>query len=206
MKDQHRFHWILIKSLLGIVLVLAAVFSGRLDAADRTGEQAGNPEKVIHIKMSEYSYQPDSLIIPAGQVVRLEFENVGKINHEFMAGHSVTEDGDGFTDDLFQGVEVKMTKNGKPAGPEAMMMGEHTMAAEESEDSEHHEMSEHGDEHMEDGHGMGHHGTMLLLGPGDTGSMTFTLPASKKGTWKIGCFTDGGSHYKAGMKGLLVVK
>jgi plastocyanin len=204
MKIQNS-HRIFVVGIFTIALTLFIVSSGKLHAGDQKEKQADSPEKIIHIKMSEFSYEPDSLVIPAGKLVRLEFENVGKINHEFMVGHKVTDDVDGFTDDLFEGVEVKMTKNGKPAPASAMMMGHHEMP-EESEESEHHEMGEHSEGQMEHGHGMSHHGTMLMLGSGDKGSMTFTLPESKKGKWTIGCFTDGGSHFRAGMKGVLVVK
>ncbi|HYW35316.1 MAG TPA: DUF2231 domain-containing protein [Balneolaceae bacterium] len=51
---------------------------------------------------------------------------------------------------------------------------------------------------------------MIDLKPGNKASISFTLPASKKGTWKMGCFrqykkTDK-THYDIGMKGVIIVK
>jgi uncharacterized cupredoxin-like copper-binding protein len=45
---------------------------------------------------------------------------------------------------------------------------------------------------------------MLLLQVESNGSMSFTLPESKRGTWTIGCFQPG--HYLAGMTGVLIVE
>jgi uncharacterized cupredoxin-like copper-binding protein len=58
--------------------------------------------------------------------------------------------------------------------------------------------------HKEEGE---EHGKMIALEPGDSGTISFTLPESKTGTWKIGCFetTAKTSHYKFGMKGVLTV-
>jgi uncharacterized cupredoxin-like copper-binding protein len=52
------------------------------------------------------------------------------------------------------------------------------------------------------------HGKMISLKRGESSTISFTLPESKTGTWEIGCFekTAGNSHYKFGMKGILVVK
>lgn len=50
-------------------------------------------------------------------------------------------------------------------------------------------------------------GTMMFLKPGQHGTMTFTIPSSKAGTYLIGCFRKMGSetHYQVGMKGTLIV-
>lgn len=50
-------------------------------------------------------------------------------------------------------------------------------------------------------------GTAIRIAPDSTESLTFRLPASKRGQWEMGCFlTDPASHYKAGMKGIILVK
>lgn len=53
----------------------------------------------------------------------------------------------------------------------------------------------------------GHHENEFELPPGDSGSMTFTLPESKAGTYTIACFetTGGQKHYEMGMEGTLTV-
>ncbi len=52
-----------------------------------------------------------------------------------------------------------------------------------------------------------HHENEFELPPGGTGSMTFTLPESKAGTYTIACFetTGGQKHYEMGMQGTLTV-
>lgn len=40
--------------------------------------------------------------------------------------------------------------------------------------------------------------------PGGFASVTFALPADRRGEWEIGCFVPG--HYEAGMKATLVVR
>lgn len=53
----------------------------------------------------------------------------------------------------------------------------------------------------------GGHENVFELPPGGSGSMTFTLPASKTGTYSIACFetTGGQKHYQMGMEGTLTV-
>lgn len=53
----------------------------------------------------------------------------------------------------------------------------------------------------------GGHENVFELPPGGSGSMTFTLPASKAGTYAIACFetTGGKRHYQMGMEGTLTV-
>lgn len=50
-------------------------------------------------------------------------------------------------------------------------------------------------------------GTTITVAPDSSGSLVFQLPASKRGEWEMGCFlTDPASHYKAGMKGVILVE
>ncbi len=48
------------------------------------------------------------------------------------------------------------------------------------------------------------HGFEVELEPGGKATLTFTVPADRKGEWEIGCFVPG--HYEAGMKGTLIVR
>lgn len=49
---------------------------------------------------------------------------------------------------------------------------------------------------------------MIDVKPGEQASVAFTLPPSKKGVWKMGCFlkADNKTHYQLGMKGVVIVK
>lgn len=50
-------------------------------------------------------------------------------------------------------------------------------------------------------------GTTLTIAPDSTQSLTFQLPSSKEGEWKMGCFlTNPALHYEAGMKGTVLVQ
>lgn len=155
------------------------------------------------ITMSEFAFEPDSISIPAGEEVTLEFVNDGATTHEFLAGREVTEGDngrpDGFEEDLFEGVDVTVEPSGaRMGGEEGMEEMEATEMATEmatgmATDDEHAE-----DEHA--GHGVG-----VVVEPGETASMTFTLPADRAGEWMIGCFEDNGTHYEQGMDGTLTV-
>ncbi len=141
----------------------------------------------IEVRLDEFSFSPDPLEIPAERPVRLVVRNVGKVSHEFMAGREPKEND--FEDDLFAGVTVDIR-----SGEAAEMDGEHG-----------HEAGGH--DEMEGMRGMGHgdeHGTMVMVDPEKTTYMTFTLSASKRGTWSMACFVPG--HFAAGMRGTLVVK
>lgn len=49
---------------------------------------------------------------------------------------------------------------------------------------------------------------MMDIKPKHSASISFTLPASDKGTWKMGCFRMLGNktHYQLGMKGIVIVQ
>ena len=113
--------------------------------------------------------------------MRLEFENTGSVEHYFVVGDTIASDGDDFQQNLFSGVLIEKSKQ--------------TEGHDEKED-------EHDEEHEEGGHE-----NEFELPPGGTGSMTFTLPESKAGTYTIACFetTGGQKHHEMGMKGTLTV-
>ncbi|GMQ82994.1 MAG: hypothetical protein BMS9Abin05_2465 [Rhodothermia bacterium] len=173
----------------------------------------GNYDVVINVKMSDFAFTPDTLRIPAGQTVKLVLENVGVVAHEFMAGRDVASDESAFSEDLFARVDVEMGvgKGMDDMNHEGMGMDMDDMNHEGMEgmkeghrpgqEAEDHEHAEKAEVHE---HGGDDHGTMLLLEGKATGSMRFTLPESKRGTWAIGCFLPG--HYQAGMKGILIVE
>ena len=75
-------------------------------AQDHAHDAAAGDPLVIEVNMADYSFSPEALRIPAGQLVQLVFTNTGEAEHEFMAGRTVA-DGD-FAVDLFAGLDVVM--------------------------------------------------------------------------------------------------
>ncbi len=57
-----------------------------------------------------------------------------------------------------------------------------------------------GNENDHENHGF----IALILQPGETATMQFFIPESKRGEWEIGCFMLG--HYEAGQKTTLIVE
>ncbi len=152
-------------------------------AQDHTHDAAPGEALVIEVNMADYSFSPEPLQIPAGQLVQLVFTNTGEVEHEFMAGRTVA-DGD-FAVDLFAGLDVEM-------GTEEATADHDDAAVPAGHDNS-------------DGHHDGDdtHGTMVLLQEGGRTSMTFTLPVELRGEWETGCFLTG--HYGRGMHGTLTV-
>jgi uncharacterized cupredoxin-like copper-binding protein len=68
---------------------------------------------LVEIEMDNFSFEPSTVEIPAGEIVKLKFINVGSDEHEFMAGHKITEDRDGYKKNLFHDVVVHKFKNGE---------------------------------------------------------------------------------------------
>lgn len=191
---------ILSRTLLvaGTALLFAACGTGqdnRSDEAASSAATSSGPDasaKVIKVTMNDYGFEPSTITVPAGQKVTLKFTNAGTVKHEFMAGKKIAGEGEGFEHDLFAGVSVNKQKPG-----EAAEEGEHSDEGESAEEGEHAGGEEQGEKL---------HGTMLALKSGKSGSMTFTLPSSKAGTYTIACFeTTGKKHYKLGMEGTLTV-
>ncbi len=146
-------------------------------AQDHSHDAASGAPLVIEVDLADYSFSPEQLRIPAGQLVQLVFTNTGEVEHEFMAGRTVI-DGD-FSVDLFAGLEVEMgTLAAVPEG-------------HDNSDGHH------------DGDAAAAHGTMISLQEGMRGTMTFTLPTALRGEWETGCFLTG--HYGRGMHGTLTV-
>lgn len=132
----------------------------------------------IEIAMVDHAYKPSDVTVPAGQEVTLQFVNEGTVEHYFVVGDTIASNQDGFEQNLFRGVSIEKNK--------------------QTEDHE---------EEGEEEHEEGGHENMFELPPGGSGSMTFTLPASKAGTYTIACFetTGGEKHYQMGMEGTLTV-
>lgn len=170
----------------GAALMLLACANGEDPPADGEGASASastdTDTTVVAVTMKNHAYEPSSITVPAGKPVTIEFENTGTAEHYFVAGDTIASDGEGFQENLFSDVSLEKSKE----------------AEEHGEEEEHHD-----DEHEEEEH----HENEFELPPGGSGSLTFTLPESKAGTYTIACFetTGGKMHHEMGMKGTLTV-
>jgi uncharacterized cupredoxin-like copper-binding protein len=170
------------------MLVLAALFAvgtgcaesdGRSGSTATARETASASADTIDIAMNDFAYEPDTLTIPAGTPVTLAFTNTGSVEHYFVVGDTMTADADGFEHSLFDGVSIEKNKQ----------------TEDHDEEEEAHEEGEE------------HHPNEFELPPGGQGTMTFTLPPEKAGTYTIACFetTGGQMHHELGMNGALRV-
>ncbi len=164
-------------------------------AQDHSHDAASGAPLVIEVNLADYSFSPEQLRIPAGQLVQLVFTNTGEVEHEFMAGRTVV-DGD-FAVDLFAGLEVEIGTLGA-AVPE----GHDNSDGHHDDDVDVPAGHDNSDGHH-DGDAAAAHGTMISLQEGTRGTMTFTLPTALRGEWETGCFLTG--HYGRGMHGTLTV-
>ncbi len=168
----------------GAALMLLACGTGEDQPADGEASASApttSDTTVVAVTMKNHAYEPSSITVPAGTPVTLEFENAGSVEHYFVVGDTISSDGEGFQENLFSDVSLEKSKDAEEDGEE----------------------EEHDDEHEEEEH----HENEFELPPGGSGSLTFTLPESKAGTYTIACFeTSGGKkHHELGMKGSLTV-
>lgn len=147
-------------------------------SAETSAATSASPD-TIEVTMEDFAYSPDTLTVPVGHDVTLAFTNTGSVEHYFVVGDTITTGRDGFEQNLFSGVSIEKNKQAE---------------GHEGDDEEHEEEEE-------------HHANEFELSPGGSGTMTFTLPPSKAGTYTIACFetTGGKKHYEMGMKGTLTV-
>lgn len=139
------------------------------------------PEPVKYtVEITEFAFQPADLQAKVGQEVTIELVNSGALEHEFMVGRDVRMTNsrpDGYQHDLFA-----------EASEEPMVMG----GQEDSMDM--------------GGHGSEHTGFMVIMPTGsEKATVTFTPTKDMVGEWEIGCFSQDGVHYDAGMKGKFVI-
>ena len=184
----------------------------------------------FYVTETDYRFTPEQMTWRVGEQVTLTFVNRSEAHpgktHEFMMGHVPRTEStplgmrqmDGFQQDFFEGVTVAvshaeeverlMTGMAKVAGPDAdqpwvmrMGMSDSGMSGSGttmpgmsgSGMSDSGEMSE---EMM---------GLMLVLEPGGTATISFTVP-DKPGRWQFGCFEQSGQHFLNGMKGWVTVR
>jgi uncharacterized cupredoxin-like copper-binding protein len=164
---------------MALAVLLAACGGGEENQTTPDETSDATRADTIEVAMTDHAYEPSEIVIPAGQEVTLQFTNDGSVEHYFVVGDSIASSRDDFEQNLFSGVSI--TKNKQTAGADA--------------EEEEHEEEE------------GGHENVFELPPGGSGTMTFTLPESKAGTYTIACFetTGGEKHYQMGMEGTLTV-
>ena len=187
-------------TLGSIPLAMLLAVTGAEAQHQHDGDAAAQPV-VIEVDMRDYAFSPTPLRIPAGQPVMLVFSNTGDVEHEFMAGRTPVN-GD-FQVDLFEGVAVETGT--APAGdhdatphdhPADAAAHDHADAPPPAADHDHADAGGHE-------HGDAGHGTMVQLESGARATMSFTLPAERRGEWEMACFLP--RHYERGMHGVLTV-
>ena len=101
-----------------LVLVVLVGAGGPGSSSVLAAGQEAEPLR-IDVTLSEYSFAPEPLRIPAGRPVTLVIRNAGKVPHEFMAGREVA--GNDFRQDLFADLHVNI----EPAEQVAAGRGDH---------------------------------------------------------------------------------
>lgn len=181
------------------VLVLLLTVLSLLAAACSGAPQGTNPDSsgtlTIVQEDSEggMNFSPDTIVLTAGQRVRLIIENKGQKNHEFMIGRTVAYNSagepEGFEEDFFAPISDQVNVN---LGMGAMVVMDGQVM-----------------QGMDMGGGMENIHAQGWMVMSNTGSgqtvIEFTVPESAVGEWEMGCFQDKGAHYDDGMRGKVVV-
>lgn len=219
---------------LGLFVVLAMVLAACGPSGTTPDPETGELLIVQEDDEEGMNFDPESVVVTAGETVTIMLENHGSKDHEFMVGQDVIYDEtgapNGFETDFFEGIEDQVEVNlGDGAmlmiDSETIAMGgmemegdmEGEMGMEDEGDMGMEEegemaMGEEGEEEHEEGEEgmevhMDHSGWMVMdaAGSGQT-TITFTVPEDRVGEWEMACFEDDGTHYEDGMRGTLIVQ
>lgn len=164
-------------------------------------------------------FSPNTIILTAGQRVRLILENKGQKDHEFMIGRTIVYNDagetQGFKEDFFAPIADQVNVQ-LGMGSTVMMGGQVLQGMDMSGNMGGMNMGNNmggmnmGGQGMPGmnmgGNGGGDQGWMVLntVDSGQT-VIEFTVPESAVGEWEFGCFQDKGSHYDDGMRGRVIV-
>jgi uncharacterized cupredoxin-like copper-binding protein len=140
----------------------------------------------LTLVMREFSFQPTTLHLQAGEEVALTIRNEGKADHEWSAGREaiLTEDEKGYRQDLFDLLKVRATGRGF----EVEAAGTPPGASEEQVEAE----------------TIPRISREVDLAPGGEVTLHFRVPASARGKWEMGSFVPG--DYESGMNGYIVIE
>lgn len=163
----------------GLALAAFALLLAACAGGQPDNRQTPEPVKYT-VEMTEFAFQPAELQAKVGQEVTIELVNSGALEHEMMIGRDVKSTNsrpDGYEHDMFADANV-----------EPVVMG----GKEDGMDM--------------NGHSSEHTGFMVIVpGGSEKATVTFTATKDMVGEWEIGCFSQDGVHYDAGMKGKFVV-
>ena len=133
----------------------------------------------VTLVMKEFKFEPSTIHLKAGEEVELTIRNEGQVTHDWMAGRGLvnTPEEKGFRTDLV--ALLKPTETGRQYAMERVGLVSKADSIKRISG---------GDE----------------VEPGGGVTLRFTVPASAKGEWQMGCLMTG--HYESGMKATLVIK
>ncbi len=95
------------KSLISVAAILLMLLLAAC------APQATPKASTVQVKMGEFYFKPETIQLKAGQQVKIELVNEGKVEHEFMIGREVKmHEGkpETFEKDFFAGIEVTHTE------------------------------------------------------------------------------------------------
>lgn len=94
-----------------VLRLVALAVATVLVAAACSAPPASADGRIVRIALKEFGYAPSRVTLKAGELVTLELANRGTIFHELMAGRGEILPHGGYTEDLFGGVETRMSGN-----------------------------------------------------------------------------------------------
>lgn len=167
------------KNLSSVVVVGALV--GVAAAASLFTARPASAASVhkVTLVMKEFKFEPSTIQLKVGEEVELTIRNVGQVSHDWMAGKGLvnTTEEKGFHTDLL--ALLKPTETGRQYAMERVGLASKADSIKRISG---------GDE----------------VEPGGQVTLRFTVPATAKGEWQMGCLMTG--HYESGMKGTLLIK
>jgi uncharacterized cupredoxin-like copper-binding protein len=172
------------------------------DHADEAAviEPAGDADRVVEVELSEFAIAANSFEFTPGETVEFIITNSGVVEHEFrlsnqervdehVAGGHADHGEDSMTDEEMAAMDETMEDghvdevphDAEEAVEEDGHVDEVPHDAEEAVEEEAHEVDD----------------AVLVLGPGETGTLVFTFPANDHDFTAAVCLIPG--HYEAGM-------
>ena len=147
--------------------------------------RAASPVHRVTLSLEEFKLVPAQLHLRVGERVELRIKNSGATEHEWQAGRGLvnTPERQGFHADLF--ALLKPRVSGREFEAEKVSTAR-TSGTELSEGENGQRLNDEVD-----------------IQPGGEATLRFTVPASAKGRWEMGCLLPG--HWESGMHGTIVI-
>lgn len=165
-----------------------------------TAYSSQDKPNTVQIRIGDFYIKPETVELKAGQEVKIELVNEGKIEHEFMVG---------------QGIKIEESEHEMRQTTHNTSEGEHEHSKEMHE--MHGGMSSRFERDFFEGIEISaqpegganftrvpRHGTMVALKLQSKATLTFKVQTDRKGEWITACFMPG--HYEAKMKGKVIVE